>query len=805
MRSPQSWFHRLCALEGALALFLLLRVPSEGGSLSPARLALIGILIALIGLFAVLGFRATPRLDDLARPKFIWTAALLSLGLSLILFLLRYLNPEEFLLRSFYERLGPLLWYGLVLSVQFTLVLLLLKNGLHIDSLRQNKHIFRAALIPFCLSLLVLILVSITKLGITKDEAYWGEPGVPIPGWLFIPALLLGLGIVIVQLLRANSLQSPFLSFFLPLSIYLSASILWLNVPISSLRNSFYAPITPPYTTPFPYSDAGFYDYLSQSLLIGTDYLGGIPPRPLYVTFLAALHFLLGQDYVKIIAAQTLVFALFPVTLYWLGARLHSRAAGVTIAFFAIFRELTTLWISSNTRTASTKMFITDFATAAAVAFTCLVVLRWLERRDTKSALIAGGSFGLLLLFRTQSLIILPVLFALAWFVYQRRFTDWLKAGIVFGLAMALTVTPWLAHNYTVTGKFTFDDPAQMAVIYSQYSFSENFAESQFDFESESLGNRLLSFTLENPGFVGGFIANHFLNTEIGGLLSLPLIKPFNGLLAPVNLYWITWDGSLEWYNLVLAILYLAVIAIGVGAAWARFRWIGLVPLVFNLGYALANGISRFSSWRYNLPVDWVAYFYFGMGIVELLAWIASLFGAKTTWLFSKPTAASGDAAPKPAHALIVIGFVFIGALPWLAKELVQPRYTSTPEALKQQAAAHWVAPESLTGFLSEPGSVILEGRTLYPRFFLRDDGIFSANPWAVYKVRDFARMGFVVLNESFHDVVLASKGPLLIPHSADVVLLGCQREDYIEARWIFFPESGEIFQVESPTIACTP
>ncbi|HRQ32018.1 MAG TPA: hypothetical protein PLM89_02810, partial [Anaerolineales bacterium] len=227
-----------------------------------------------------------------------------------------------------------------------------------------------------------------------------------------------------------------FRSFLFPLSIYLVASILWLSVPISSLKNTFYAPITPPYTTPFPYSDAGFYDYLSQSLLIGADYFGGIPPRPLYVIFLAALHFLFGQDYVKIIAAQTMVFALFPVALYFLGIKLHSLAAGATIAFFAVFRELTTLWVSANTRTASVKMFVTDFATSLGIAFAILVVIRWFERRDVKSAIIAGGSFGLLLLLRTQSLLIVPVIVALAFFAHQRKMKDWLFACAIFGLTM---------------------------------------------------------------------------------------------------------------------------------------------------------------------------------------------------------------------------------------------------------------------------------------------------------------------------------------------------------------------------------
>ncbi len=790
------WFYFLCSIEGAVAMVALLLIPSEGGSVSLARLALLTILFSFILIFAWMGFR-TPQLDRLVRPLPTLLPALLSLTFSLLLFLLRYLNPDVLL--PLYTRLNPLLWYLLILSIQFTLYLLILKNGFHLDSLKQNRPVFIASLTAFCLLLVILLFVSLTKLGITKDDAYWGEPGVAILGWQFALAILLGAIILNYQLLITTSLNSQILNFLLPFSIYLTASALWLSVPIETLKNSFYAPITPPYTTPFPYSDAGFYDYLSQSLLIGTDYLGSIPPRPLYVTFLAALHFLFGQDYVKVIAAQTLVFALFPVALYWLGTKLHSRAAGVTVAFFSIFRELTTLWISSNTRTASTKMFVTDFATAMGIAFVCLVVMRWFERRDTKSAIVAGGAFGLLLLLRTQSLIILPFVFILAWFVYQKKWKDWLIACVAFGLVMSATITPWLIHNYRVVGQFAFDDPSQMAVIFSQYSFEGNLDISQFDFEKESLGNRLLTFTLENPGFVAGFVTNHFLNTEIGGLLSLPLIEPFNGLRAPVNLYWVEWNGHLEWYNLALVIFYLAVIGIGVGAAWSRWRWVGLTPLAFNVGYALANGISRFSSWRYNLPVDWIVYFYFGVGAIEVLVWVSRLFGAN---FGVERLAVREEGNQLPDSKIIIAAFIVIGSLPWLAQGFVQPRYTSTVEELKQEIAIQ--NPEAME-FLSQPDSQIIEGKLLYPRFFRRNDGIFSTTPWAIYAVRDYSRLGFIVLNDGAVSVIFPADSPIKLTHGADVIVLGCRQKDYLEARLIYFPELNESYQTEDVLAPCQP
>ena len=68
MQRSHSRFFFLCAAEGVLALFALLLIPSEGGSFSLARLALVGAIVALSGLGIYLGFRPPRDLDKLARP-----------------------------------------------------------------------------------------------------------------------------------------------------------------------------------------------------------------------------------------------------------------------------------------------------------------------------------------------------------------------------------------------------------------------------------------------------------------------------------------------------------------------------------------------------------------------------------------------------------------------------------------------------------------------------------------------------------------------------------------------------------------
>lgn len=802
------WYFFAAAFQSLLAISALLRVPSEG--LSLARLALLAVMAVFIISGIGLGFYS--RRNLVCFERFITTpalisSALLSLAFGLTLFLFRYLDPERLL--PYYERIAPLLWLLFLLTLEATFLILLIKNGFHPQALSNLKSLSLPLLAAYCLLITVFLFISVTKIGITPDTAYWGEPGVAIMGWQFTLALLIGFFIFTLSTFHFPTFIH-ISSFILPISLYLLASILWLSVPLSTLASSFYSPISPPTNVPLPYSDAGFYDFTAQSLQIGSGYFGGIPPRPLYVTFLALMHFLFGQNYPAIIAAQVLVLALFPVALYFLGKKINSPAAGVIIALFAIFREYTSLWIASNTRVVNSKTFTTDFPTAFAMVLICLVVLWWLERRDLLSTMIAGGAFGLFLLFRTQSMLTLPFLFLLVLFVMKFKWSEWTKSGIIFAAAMFLTVMPWLTHNYTIAGKFSFDDPNQVGIIFNQYSFDAKATPAGFDPAKESVRERIISFTLENPGYVANFIASHFLNTEIGGLLTLPLIKPFNGFQEPINLYWVEWDGNLEWYNLILVLLYLLVIALGLGAAWKRLGWLSLVPLAFNLGYALSNGIARFSSWRYNLPVDWVVYFYFGIGIIEIFSAVAQLFGARSQPItdyqsfdytqgkppiydhLQSPISNHGSRITPPArlistHLLPITLFIFIGSLPWLAKGFAEPRYTSPQSELIARLESNNYNRSEIESFLTQSDAVLLEGRLLYPRKYTRGEGLSSANPWPAYEAKDFPRIGFLLINSGHQNLIFPTREMLDFKQGADATVLACSDNDLLTVRVIAF------------------
>ncbi len=779
----------------------LLSIPSEGGmfGLSPARLVLILILLGMAVFWMLLALNAlrfTAQPAALASPRSIGLAAVSTLTFGLLLFLPAYLAaPERYLpslqgtwsLLPYAQRAWPLLAYLFVLSAQTFFFLLFLKNGFHPRNLAAHKPTYLSALVALLFLLSVFLLISLTRLGLTPDPAYWGEPGIPVQGWQLVLALLGGT-VIFVFFRRREAGRARFL---LPILLYILAVTIWLLVPLEVMRNSFYVSMDPPTYQPFPYSDAGYYDSMAQSLFIGHPYQGEIPTRPLYILLLAFLHLLFGQRFDLVLAGQAFVFAFIPVIFYLLGQKLHSRAAGVTAALLFIFREWITLLVSSATRVSNSKTMLVDLPTLLLVSLACLFTLRWLERKDAKSALVAGGTFGLLLLLRTQSMLLLPVILFMAALVFGLRRKPFYYLSAFFVLGLFLSIAPWLTHNYLESGQVTFDAPFQYKVIASQYAYTGNLDIDNVDLEGKGVGGILVQFLLKDPGFVFGFIANHFLAGWVGGLLALPL----SGIFSPATSYWAGWDGSLAWYNLALVLLYLAVIALGLGSAWRRAGWLGLLPLAFNVGYSAATAIGRFSGWRYDLPADWVPYFYFSIGFAEILVLAATLLGAKP----QSATLPNLSTLPREIRGRDLLPaallFVFIGSLPWIATGFSAPRYadqSATALTAKLSQVPGAPAADEIEAFLSQPEAVLTQGRLLYPRYFYRGVGMSSANAWPAYATRDFPRQGFLLLNQTLTDAYFPTKDALDFPQAADVILLACRREDYLEVRLIALPATDK-------------
>jgi hypothetical protein len=801
-------FFLLSILEGLAAFVALLLIPAEG--LSLARLALIGAILlpSFISIWMfVRSLDADWRvrvLEPTARPNIFRTltisSSLLFLTFGLLLFLLRFYNPEA--TASYYLRARPALTYLLVLAAQTSLWLTALRSGLHPRSLQTRREVFIAAGIVFGIFLIFWLIVFFTHLGITKDTSYWGEPGIPVLGWQLLIVLLVAF--LSSFILYPSSFSSRSASIIIPLLLWLLAFLLWMSVPLTSLRNSFYAPITPPYTQPFPASDAAYYDTDAQNLLMGEGFVHSIPSRPLFILFLAGLHALLGQDYSRLVFGQTLVFALLPVALYFLAEKLHSRAAGVTVALLSIFRELTSLWVASDARVSNTKMLLSEFITTLVLIAYLLLVVRWLreKRSGLLLAFVSGGALGLQLLLRTQVALIAPSILLLAFFALWPNWKGWFAQSVVFAAGLVLAVSPWVLRNYTITGYASLDDPTQIKAVASMYSGGTPTSNYPL-FEGqtpEQMSAFVMDTILHRPAYVAGFVTNQFFANSLDTLLVLPIFARYDGLTAPIYPYWGEWDTYLSPANLLLFVVYLLVISFGIAAAWKRLRWVSLLPIVFFVFYNLSTSIARYSGWRYIFPADWVGYFYFALGVAELFSLVALLFGKDIQVTGTQVNTSS----PVPRHPSLsflfplssfILGILLIGSLPLIAESSIPKAIHPCADPILDCFPAGGVDSAQVMKFLAQPHANMLTGRVLYPRYFSRNDGLPSTNPVPAYAPRDFPRMGFLLLKAGdVEQIILPMKGSRPFPHAADAVVLGCWSDTYLEARFILFPATGEIF-----------
>jgi hypothetical protein len=88
--------------------------------------------------------------------------------------------------------------------------------------------------------------------------------------------------------------------------------------------------------------------------------------------------------------------------------------------------------------------------------------------------------------------------------------------------------------------------------------------------------------------------------------------------------------------------------------------------------------------------------------------------------------------------------------------------------------------------FLAQDAAAVVAGRALYPRFYRAQEGEPGSGWWA-FRERDFARLGFFVIGPERANVILPLEtSPDWFPNASDVIVVGCQEEDYIEAASIW-------------------
>jgi hypothetical protein len=807
----------LAALESVLTLVYLLATPSDPKNsiflgYSAQRLGMIGLALGVLLAHGFIARKLLTRQTEmkwfhrLTRnrvliPVLVISAVFLIAG-CLVLVALNERIPQDYL--PYFNRVYPLIIWLSVLAFEVLVLFPIARFGIHLKTICKQKPALIAFAIALGIFLGIWILIAISGVGIVKDAMFWDDPGTPILLIQMLHGIGFGLAVFLSEiLLRQWIRKKPGLEKYqrylwvvdllICLAIWYFAAQTWLN---ESLPRSYFAPAArPPNNEVYPYSDAADYDRNANMLLIGEG-LGGkaIVPKPLYVLFLALLHAIGGPSYDAVTILQVIVLALFPVVLYLLGKSLHSRSAGLFAAIAAIAREQNAIALTLLIRVSHSKLLMSDFPTALAVAVLVLLIVIWFKSPERRRlyALAVGGCLGLVQFLRPQVIFLLPFILLGLWFVWKKNYRRIVEGAFLIGAGIIICITPWIIRNWQVTGKFALTSLSTVSEVNRRYSSGEGV---DFGGDEERVYNSPLSAMLSQPVATMNFISAHFFHNVIQTVQILPLtfnIDYFDELPSYIKTrapFWFGWDGSLIPQQKVWVFIHLLFMAVGIGAAWNLWRVSGIIPLLMYIAYTLSDAVGRNSGWRYILPVDWVGYFYLGIGIFQSIKWGLELFGESSHFPAlpeSAPTQQKSSFSIRRAIGLGIIIFLLGASMP-IAERAIPRRYPmlfkeSVLDLALQNGANQQINGSDLREFINDPNAVALLGRGLYPRFYPANKGEPGAGENA-FTIREYSRLGFSLVGNRKYEVVLhATKSPAYFPDASDVIVIGCQGETVVDA-----------------------
>ncbi|NMB54867.1 MAG: hypothetical protein GYA15_09210 [Leptolinea sp.] len=834
------FFFWLCTAESLFSAGWLISLPSDSGTftgLSPFRLVLLAIILLPGMLCMLLAFRGGKLIGgrsctDLLGTDATWLIpACLAAGVlgltALALLNDLYAGTGATSYKAVAERLAPLLVFFSLLAFQFAGLKIIALRDKTTQFFRINRSFLQTWGWVYGGLLLLVLLIGTTRLGLNADPIGWGKPTVPLLEWQIWLGVLLCL---IMQITRNSAFFQKAAAWqsdhpaasagLISFAIWALAMLVWAGQPVPP--GFFATPPRAPNYEIYPFSDAAFYDFHAQSLLIGLGYRGeAIPPRPLYILFLAISHLIAGQDYTRVIFLQTTVLAFFPVTVYWIGKTLNAKTTGLLAAFFIIMREWTSIISTPFTSDVSnSKLLFADLPAALAISLVLLFSLRWLyEPQNRKLGLLTGGLLGISLLIRTQIIILLPVilLFFLFTIIKDRiSFRSIVAPVILFLVGFILAVAPWLSRSYRITGEFVFDHPeSQTRVVAQRYypeteltDFDRKPGESTADY-TQRLSTAIRQRVFSDPVSVIQFVAAHWLNSEIANLQIFPVrfsITSLSELIKPEHAFWEDWNGQPTPRQTVILLLNLAVLAAGFIYFTRRKFWIGLLPLFFNLAYHFSNAAARNSGWRYLLPADWIFLLYFAAGITGLL----SLFWPGRQATLQDSVAVEHKNRPIGLIGLlaIMLGILSIGFTP-LAAESVFPNIylQGTNESIRDliTSSSRQTSPDVQAGIdtlIHDPEAVIMNGRMLYPRFYDAGEGEEKTGKTG-YTSLPYARYVFLVAGEPEGTVIFPqTQADLPLRNTGDVILAGCMDGLAVKARLVLLPGPTPHIYLANPPVS---
>ncbi len=827
----------LSACESLLFILWLMLIPRENtGSFlfgfSMNRLIILRIIILGAGTFICLHFLLKKQknfqnwiFDIRNQSRFLtWLLSislLVALGSWSAIFLFHFLKIPWISI-DLHIRLLPFLFWLLVISLQFLFFLPLIffpkKNTIQ----HHPTLLLKSFVIVFLISIILFSIVIITKLGINTEVVGVNDLGVPLlEGQIWfcigILSIIIWWSKVISPHLDISIPKSKIIQFinsdcFIFICIWGLTILFWISQPLPS-RN-YFAPIkVPPNNEIYPFSDAASYDLDAYKVIYGAS-AGQTIPKTLYVTFLACLHLLGGNDYGTIIFLQTIVLALFPAILYWIGRELDHRHLGIGLALFSIFRELNSIQAVDVANVSNSKLLLSDMPTMLGVSVLVLVLIKWLKEQEWQPshAWWIGGTIGLLLLIRFQILLLIPLILLFAVIKYYRKWKQIFLFCLLVLFVVGIVILPALIRNYLIDGTFWLEKSSYFGYITRLMTSSYN---PELSLEMDNFNSvqiqQFFTFIEEyirknGIGFLA-FIPDHFFRNIISAFLIFPVrvshVATFEDFLSVDNPFWLSVPLNLTIFEFIIITINLVIISFGIVFLYKKNSAVCIFLIVLFTIYDLSTAIIRLSGWRFILPVDWIFILFYGMGILSVMRWIVARIYPVEETEKERPTTIQKSnlfIMRNSKYMIAVISFLVMIIAAFIPiRELLSSK--NYPEISKGQVCEEITNTSEFANsginadqFLAKckgVDTIVLKGKAFYPRFIEKNFGFKNRGGDIYFGRQDFSRLVFYLMTSGTPKILMRmTQPPDFFPNGADVVVVG-QQGDYFEAGLILVQSKG--------------
>jgi hypothetical protein len=398
--------------------------------------------------------------------------------------------------------------------------------------------------------------------------------------------------------------------------------------------------------------------------------------------------------------------------------------------------------------------------------------------------------------------------------IYGRDWKRWLRSSLLIGISVLLTLAPWMWRSWTLSGtpfffvektqkliqeEFRFKPSVTPTPSSSLFNFGNNLPSGSQPVHGENPANTTLRYSLSSPmperaGKVSKLIVGHFMHNLVASVLILPTSLAFDDVrhtIYEVHPYWekkgSVWEGDLSLQETILLIVNLALISIGLGVSWNKWKLVGLIPLGICLAYDLSLAVARTSGGRYIVPMNWGVLFYWGIGMMQVFLFLQARLGMDVHEQDSPSTV--GVFSYKRGWLSLLPFLLFVGAMTVMDRT-IPAQYPAVDKTeifnlLKQSGVLEQadIPERKLAVFLERSNSRAYWGRALYPRFYGMGQGEFSGGVDA-YEPAEYPRLAFTLIG-SFDkkDIVLpwvVQDLPKLrntyFPNASDAIVVGCAR-----------------------------